>query len=82
MPYEIPFGACDSVVPRCGCPCWFTDRRRAGPWTCNAPRVAFLEAAHATATADVFRVYFGGADSVIASAVVSVSIGHDACADQ
>lgn len=40
------------------------------PYTCNVPQVAFLEAAHPLG-GDRFRVYFGGADAVVGSAIVS-----------
>ena len=41
------------------------------PYTCNVPQVAFLEAAHAIADKpNAFRVYFGGADAVVGTAVV------------
>lgn len=43
------------------------------PYYCNAPKVAFLEAAHPTGKVDEFRVYFGGADMVTGSAVVKMS---------
>jgi len=47
------------------------------PYDCNAPTVAFLEAAHPTDKQDTFRVYFGGSDAVIGSAVVSFTqTGH------
>ena len=41
----------------------------------NVANVAFLEAAHPTATQNVdeFRVYFGGADNVIGTAVVQIT---------
>ena len=39
------------------------------PWTCNVREVAFLEAAH-PAGGDSFRVYFGGADTVVGTALV------------
>ena len=42
------------------------------PYTCNVPQVAFLEAAHPAGTADQFRVYFGGADAVLGTALVGV----------
>ena len=42
------------------------------PYVCNAPKVAFVEAAHPTPTPDVFRVYFGGADMVTGSALVHI----------
>lgn len=41
---------------------------------CNVPNVVFLEAAHPTGTPDEFRVYFGGADSVVGTAVVRVTV--------
>ncbi|EOD24686.1 hypothetical protein EMIHUDRAFT_206771 [Emiliania huxleyi CCMP1516] len=40
----------------------------AKPYTCNMPQVAFVEAAHAIGH-DRFRLYFGGADAVVGSAV-------------
>lgn len=43
------------------------------PFTCNVPNVVSVEAAHATATPDVFRVYFGGADATVGTAVVTVT---------
>lgn len=43
------------------------------PWTCNAPNVVFLEAATPTEQQDVFRVYFGGSDAVVGSAVIAVT---------
>merc|ERR1712217_147244 len=42
------------------------------PYQCNQQNVAFLEAAHSIAP-DVFRVYFGGSDAVIGTAVFSFS---------
>lgn len=42
------------------------------PALCNVPNVAFLEAAHPTGRKDEFRVYFGGADAVVGSAVVRI----------
>lgn len=44
------------------------------PALCNVPNVAFLEAGHPTHSLDEFRVYFGGADSVVGTAVVKFSI--------
>ena len=47
------------------------------PSDCNMPTVAFLEAAHPTDKPDSFRVYFGGSDAVVGSAIVSFSqTGH------
>jgi len=45
------------------------------PAYCNQPNVAFLEAAHPTKDPDTFRVYFGGSDAVIGTAVIKVTIG-------
>jgi len=42
------------------------------PYTCNVENVIFLEAAH-RAGRDVFRVFYGGSDAVIGSAVVTVT---------
>ena len=44
------------------------------PALCNVQHVAFLEAAHPTDKPDCFRVYFGGADSVIGTAVVEIAV--------
>lgn len=50
------------------------------PYSCNVPNVVFLEAAHplpndnAESGINRFRVYFGGADNTIGSAVVEVSL--------
>ena len=42
------------------------------PYTCNVPQVAFLEAAHPVADKpDTYRLYFGGADAVVGTAVVT-----------
>ena len=47
------------------------------PSHCNVPNVAFLEAAHPVAgQPDTFRVFFGGADAVIGTAVVKVELGE------
>lgn len=43
------------------------------PSWCNVPNVAFVEAAHPVAEPDTFRVYFGGADAVVGTAVVKVT---------
>jgi predicted GH43/DUF377 family glycosyl hydrolase len=44
------------------------------PYTCNVPQVSFLEAAHPVGDKpDTYRVYFGGADAVVGTAVVSFS---------
>ena len=46
------------------------------PYTCNVPQVSFLEAAHPVSDKpDTFRVYFGGADAVVGTAVVSFAKG-------
>ena len=39
------------------------------PYTCNVPEVAFLEAAHPAGN-NSYRVYFGGADAVLGTALV------------
>jgi predicted GH43/DUF377 family glycosyl hydrolase len=44
--------------------------RGAAPFTCNAPAVVFLSAAAALG-GDRFRVFFGGADAVVGTAVVA-----------
>ena len=39
---------------------------------CNVPQVSFLEAAHpVTDKPDTFRLYYGGSDAVIGTAVVT-----------
>ena len=43
------------------------------PWTCNVPNVAFLQGVAVTEAADYFRVYFGGADTVVGSALIQVT---------
>lgn len=43
------------------------------PYTCNVPDVIFLEAAVQLGP-DVFRVYFGGSDAVVGTALFKVSI--------
>ena len=58
--------------------------RGVAPYTCNVANVAFVEAAHhaseaeaaaagAKAGQDLVRIYFGGADAVVGSALVQVS---------
>jgi len=42
------------------------------PYYCNVPNVIFLEAVHPTSVPNQFRVYFGGADAVVGTAVVKV----------
>lgn len=55
------------------------------PYTCNVPNVIFLEAAHkinkdvvteSGLKKDFIKVYYGGADAVIGSAVIEVSLAH------
>lgn len=62
------------IVSRASEALWLPDIRPwtegVAPYTCNVANVSFLEAAHPTSTPDVFRVYFGGADAVIGTAVV------------
>lgn len=48
---------------------WMTGE---GSAYCNVANVAFIEAAHPTGETDTFRVYFGGADAVIGTAVIKV----------
>ena len=46
------------------------------PYTCNVANVAFVEAAApepSDSGADRFRIFFGGADAVVGTAVVEVS---------
>jgi predicted GH43/DUF377 family glycosyl hydrolase len=43
------------------------------PYTCNAPNVLFLEAARVLGD-DQFEVFFGGADAVVGSAIISVTV--------
>ena len=39
---------------------------------CNVPQVSFLEAAHPVKNKkDTFRLYYGGSDAVVGTAVVS-----------
>ena len=58
--------------------------RGVAPYTCNVPNVAFVEAAHLASEAeaaavgmvsgqDLVRIYFGGADAVVGSALVLVT---------
>ena len=44
------------------------------PWPCNTPGISNLGGGHPTSTKDQFRVYLGGADAVVGSALVSVEI--------
>eukprot|EP00039_Didymoeca_costata_P013366 m.202389 g.202389 ORF g.202389 m.202389 type:complete len:357 (-) comp15751_c0_seq3:2331-3401(-) len=44
------------------------------PYTCNVPQVSFLEAVHTTDKPNVFRMYFGGSDAVVGSALVEIEI--------
>ncbi|KAH3731698.1 family 43 glycosylhydrolase [Pelomyxa schiedti] len=49
------------------------------PYTCNAPRVVFVEAAVACGDSDdVFRIFYGGADAVVGTALIHVSISQQA----
>eukprot|EP01051_Picozoa_sp_SAG22_P000983 SAG22_NODE_33_length_27588_cov_104.174652_14_plen_132_part_00 len=58
---------------------------KAAPVVCNTAEVAFLEAAHAIAGggpgADLFRVYFGGADAVVGTAVVRIKRASNSSCD-
>lgn len=44
------------------------------PYTCNAPRVVFVEAAIATGNTDEFRIFFGGADATVGEAIIKVNL--------
>lgn len=54
-------------------PTMFNWAQGVAPELCNVPNVIFLEAAHPTDQPDVFRVYFGGADDVIGTALIKVT---------
>lgn len=43
-------------------------------WTCNVQNVVFLEGAQPTEQPDVFRVFFGGADAVVGTALIAVKM--------
>jgi predicted GH43/DUF377 family glycosyl hydrolase len=64
------------VVQRAASPLWSPQKydwmTGKAPASCNVENVAFVEAAHPTEVPDKFRVYFGGADAVIGTAVVEV----------
>ena len=66
------------IVARAQAPLWGPQRAPymtgAKPALCNVPNVAFVEAAHPTDQPDVFRLYFGGADAVVGSAVVRMTL--------
>jgi predicted GH43/DUF377 family glycosyl hydrolase len=69
------------IVARAQRPLWSPSKE---PWMegeppalCNVAKVAFLEAAHPTNTPDEFRVYFGGADTVIGTAVVKIDVAAE-----
>jgi predicted GH43/DUF377 family glycosyl hydrolase len=54
------------------------------PWSCNVANVANLGGGHPIkGLKDTFRIYFGGADTVLGSAIVSVELapkaGHFTC---
>ena len=45
------------------------------PWQCNVCNVSFVEAAHPIdGRQDEFRVYFGGADAVLGTATVKITV--------
>ena len=44
------------------------------PWPCNTPNVANLGGGHPTGAKDEFRLYLGGADAVVGSAIVRVKL--------
>lgn len=66
------------IVARASRPLWSPSKAHwmagTAPALCNVPNVAFLEAAHATDEPDTFRVYFGGADTVVGTAIVRITI--------
>jgi predicted GH43/DUF377 family glycosyl hydrolase len=70
------------IIARAPQPLWSPQRQPwmegKAPWTCNVDNVAFLEAAHPTNTKDEFRVYFGGSDTVVGSAVINISVPNTA----
>jgi|EP01047_Picozoa_sp_COSAG01_P056794 predicted GH43/DUF377 family glycosyl hydrolase len=50
---------------------WMAGNTSAGT-VCNVPQVSFLEAAHPVPDKqDTFRLYYGGSDAVVGTAVVS-----------
>ena len=67
------------IVARATEPLWSPQRAAwltgQAPSYCNVPNVAFVEAAHPTSEPDTFRLYFGGADAVVGTAVVRVELG-------
>eukprot|EP00039_Didymoeca_costata_P030967 m.32453 g.32453 ORF g.32453 m.32453 type:complete len:430 (+) comp8413_c0_seq2:117-1406(+) len=66
-----------NILARGQTPLWTPDKapwmEGKAPYGCNVPNVAFLEAAHVTENPNIFRVYFGGSDNVIGSALVKVT---------
>mmetsp|Transcript_84797 Transcript_84797/g.150151 ORF Transcript_84797/g.150151 Transcript_84797/m.150151 type:complete len:491 (+) Transcript_84797:89-1561(+) len=63
------------IIAQATRPLWDSNKK---PWMigrhphlCSARQVTFLSAAHPTEVPDTFRVYFGGADAVIGTALVS-----------
>lgn len=73
------------IVQRATQPLWSPQEadwmRGVPPASCNVPNVAFVQAAHPitrstarrTEAVDSFRVYFGGADAVVGTAVITVT---------
>jgi predicted GH43/DUF377 family glycosyl hydrolase len=66
------------IIARAPAPLWSPQKQPwmtgKAPWTCNVHNVAFLEAAHPTDKPDEFRVYFGGSDTVVGSAVITIQV--------
>jgi len=64
------------IISRAPQPLWSSSKAPwmlgVAPYTCNVANVSFLEAAHPIpGLVDTFRVYFGGSDAVVGTAVVS-----------
>ena len=64
------------IIAQAEAPLWSPQRADwmtgAAPALCNVPNVAFVSAAQPTERRDTYRVYFGGADAVVGTAVVEV----------
>ena len=73
----------EQIIARAPEPLWSPQREPwmegKTPYSCNVANVAFLEAAHPTEEKDTFRVYFGGADTVVGTALVQVTATGASC---
>jgi len=73
----------EQIIARAPEPLWSPQREAwmegKSPYSCNVANVAFLEAAHPVQQQDTFRVYFGGADTVIGSATIQIRVTGDQC---